>query len=87
MGLAEGNARNAACDQAGIDRVEALKETGVPRLGLGRRLLVDVLARAGQDIVETVLPVLEVVVVDGTVVVLLRSSGGGSGRGRGGHCE
>lgn len=87
MSLAEGNARNATGDQAGIDGVEALKETGVPRLGLGRRLLVDVLARAGQDIVESVLPVLEVVVVDGTVVVLLRSSGGGSGGGRGGHCE
>jgi hypothetical protein len=87
VGLAEGNARNAASDQAGVDRAEALEEAGVPRLGLGRRLLVDVLAGAGQDIVESVLPVLEVVVVDGTVVVLLGSSGGSGSRGRGGHCE
>ena len=79
MRLTEGNARNAAGDQASIDRVEALEETRVPRLGLRRGLGVDVLAGARQDIVESVLPVLEVVVVNRTIVVLLLS--------RGGHCE
>lgn len=79
MGLAEGDTRDTAGDGTGVDGVEAAEEGRGPRLSVGGRLGVDMLAGAGKDIVEAVLPVLHVVVVNGTVVV-----GVGS---RGSHCD
>lgn len=79
MSLAKGDTRNTAGDQAGIDGGEAAKEGVVPGLGRLGRLGVDMLARTGEDVVEAVLPLVEVVVVNGTVVVDVLS--------RGGHCE
>jgi hypothetical protein len=79
MSLAEGDARKAPGDQASVDGAAAAEEGVVPRLRSLRGLGVDVLAGTGDDIVDTVLPLVEVIVVDGTVVVLVL---GGSG-----HCE
>jgi hypothetical protein len=69
MGLAKGHAGNATCNSAEANRAEAAKEAVLPRLRRLGGLGVDVLAGTGQDIVETILPLVEVVMVDGTVVV------------------
>jgi hypothetical protein len=79
MGLAKGDTGNTAGDQAGVDGGEAAKEGVVPGLGRLGRLGVDMLAGAGEDVVEAILPLVEVVVVNGTVVVGVLS--------RGSHCE
>lgn len=68
MCLAEGDARNAACDQAGIDRSEAREERIVPALSIRPGLGIDVLAGPGEDIIEAVLPVIDIFVVDGTTL-------------------
>lgn len=69
MGFTKGHARNTASDSAKVDRVEAAEKAVLPRSrGLGR-LRVDVLTRASENVIETVLPFVEVVVVDRTVVV------------------
>ena len=64
MRLAKGNARNAAGDQAQVDRAEAGEEAVVPWLRIGRGLLVDMLAGPGENVVEASLPFLDVVVAD-----------------------
>lgn len=76
MRLAKGDAGQAPCHQAGVDGVEAAKEGRAPGLGALGRLGVDVLAGFSQDLVEAVLPVLDIAVVDGAVARL----------GRGGRC-
>ena len=79
MSLAKGDAGEAPGDQAGVDGAAAAEEGVVPGLRSLRRLGVDMLAGTGEDVVDAVLPLVEVIVVDGTVVVLVL---GGSG-----HCE
>lgn len=69
MCLAKGHAGNTACNGAETDRAETAEETVLPRLGCLRRLGVDMFAGTGEDIVETTLPLFEIVMVDGTVVV------------------
>lgn len=64
MSLAEGDAREAVGDQAQVDGAAAAEESLAPGLRAIGRALVDVLRRAGQDIVETVLPLGDVLVVD-----------------------
>jgi len=76
MRLSEGNARQAAGNEAGINRVEAVEETGEPGLRALRRLGVDDLGGLGEEVVEAVLPVLDVTVVDGAG---LRGAGSGGG--------
>lgn len=76
MGLAKGHARDAAGDRAKADRAEAAEEAVLPRLRRLGRLGVDMLAGTGEDIIESVLPLVKVVVVDGTVVVSVRLSWG-----------
>lgn len=81
MRLAKGDARKAVGNEAGINGVEAVEEAGVPALRGLRRLGVDDLTRARQDVVEAVLPVVEVLLIDGAVVVArpsLRGNGSGS---------
>ena len=78
--LAEGDAGDAVADQAEVDGAEAAEEAVVPRLRVLGRLGVDVLAGPGQDVVDARLPVVDVLVVDGPVVVGVLG-GGGSGHG------
>ena len=73
VGLAKGDARKAVGQEAEVDGVEAVEETSSPWLGAGRRLGVDVLARLAQDLVHSLLPVLDILVIDRAVVVALRS--------------
>lgn len=68
MCLSKGHTRNAARYSAEIDRAETSKEAVLPGLGCGGGLGVDVLLGTGEDIVETVLPLIQVIVVDGTVI-------------------
>ena len=68
MCLSKGHARNAACDSTEIDRAETSKEAVLPGLGCRGGLGVNVLLGTGEDIVETVLPLVQVIVVDGTVI-------------------
>jgi hypothetical protein len=69
MCLAKGHARNAAGDGTKTDGAEAAEEAVLPRLGRLWRLGVDMLARTGEDVVEAVLPLVQVVMVNRTVVV------------------
>lgn len=64
MGLAKGDAGQAVGDQAQVDGAEAAAEGLAPGLRALGRALVDVVGGAGQDIVETVLPLGDVLVVD-----------------------
>lgn len=66
--LTEGNARNAASDQASIDRGEAGPEGREPALGVIAGARLDVLTGPGKNFVETVLPVIDVLVVDGAAM-------------------
>lgn len=76
MGLAKGHARDAAGDGAQADGAEAAEEAVLPRLRRLGRLGVDMLARTGEDIIEAILPFVEVVMVDGTVVMCVCLSWG-----------
>lgn len=69
MGLAKGHTRDAAGDRAEADGAEAAKEAVLPRLRRLGRLGVDMLARTREDIIEAILPFVEVVMVDWAVVV------------------
>lgn len=70
MGLAKRHARDAASYSAKVNRAEAAEEAIMPRLGsLGMRLGVDVFTRTGENVIETVLPLVEVVVVNRTIIV------------------
>lgn len=75
MSLAKGYARNAAGDSAKVDGAKASKEAVLPRLGRLGRLGVDMLAGTGEDIIEAVLPLVQVVVVNGTIVMGVLSWG------------
>lgn len=78
--LTEGDAGQAPAHQALVDGVEAAEQVRVPRTrGLGR-LGVDNIGGLGQDDVETRLPVLDVLVVDGA------TSGGLGVLSGSGHC-
>ena len=68
MRLSKSHARNAACYSTEINRAETSKEAVLPGLRCGGGLGVGVLFWAGEDIVETVLPLVEIIVVDGTVI-------------------
>jgi hypothetical protein len=68
VSLAEGNARNAASDQACVDWGEAREEGWEPALSSLVGARVDVLARSGENIVEAVLPVIDILVIDGTAL-------------------
>jgi hypothetical protein len=81
MRLAKGHARQAAGNEAGVDRVEAVEETGEPGLRALGRLGVDDLGGLGEEVVEAVLPVLDVTVVDGAGI---RGAGSGGRSRRGG---
>ena len=74
--LTKGDAGQAVGDEAGVDGVEAVEEAGEPAAGALRGLGVDVLARAREDVVEAVLPGVEVGGVDGAAAVLLTSVDG-----------
>lgn len=80
MRLAKGNTGQAAGNETRVNRVEAVEETGEPRLRALRRLGVDDLGGLGKEVVEAVLPVLDIVVVDGAG---LRGAGSGGRSGRG----
>jgi len=76
VGAAKDDARAGVGHQARVDGVEAGEEGAVPRLGVGRRLGVDVLAWPGQNIVEARRPVGNIIVVDRALsggLLLLRS--------------
>lgn len=66
MSLAECDARQAVGDQAGVNGVEAVKETGEPSLRTLGGLGVDDFARTRENIIEAVLPVVHVDLVNGT---------------------
>lgn len=68
MRLSKGHARNATCYSTKINRAETSKETVLPGLRCRGGLGVDVLLGTGEDIVETVLPLVQVIVVDGTAI-------------------
>jgi len=72
MSLAEGDAGNAPGDQAEIDGLEAAEEGAVPRLGVLGRLGVENITGLGEDLVDADLPVLDIAVIDGAGVVLVR---------------
>lgn len=80
MRLAEGHARHAACYSAKADGAETAEEAVIPRLRCLRRLGFDVFAGTSKDIIETVFPFVDVVVVNGTVVLGICGS-------RGRHCK
>lgn len=65
MGFSKCHAGKAVCHAAQVDRGEAAEEGFMPWLGGRGRLGVDDLARLGEDHVEAVLPLGDVVVVDG----------------------
>ena len=67
VSLAEGDTGDEARDQAGLKGVEAVEETAGPGGRALVRLGVDVLARLGEDGVETVLPVIHISLVNGTL--------------------
>ena len=68
MSLSKGDARNTACYSAEINGAETSKEAVLPRLRCGGGFGVDVFLGTGKDIVETVLPLVQIIVVDGTVI-------------------
>lgn len=69
MCLAKGHARNAAGDGAKAYGAKATEEAVLPRLRRLGRLGVDMLAGTGEDIIEAVLPLVQVVMVNRTVVM------------------
>lgn len=85
----KGDARKAPGNQAGVDRVEAVEETGKPGLRSGGGARVDVLRRTSEERVGPVRPDLHVLVVDRAIVLrsgvdsdrLLFLDGGGIGSG------
>jgi len=66
MDLAKGDTRAAVGDQAGIDGAAAAKETRRPVLSITTCLGVDDIARVGENVVEPVLPLLDIIVVNWT---------------------
>lgn len=64
MGPTKNNARAAPCHKAGLERIEKVPKVVGPRLGVLGRLRVEVLAGAGEDVVEAVLPLGHVGIVD-----------------------
>jgi len=66
MNLAEGHTWAAVGDEAGVNWVAAAKEGLAPFLGVHTALGVDDLAGIAKNVVESVLPVLDIVVVDWT---------------------
>ena len=64
--LAKGDAWQEVCDQAKVDRAAAAEQRVVPCLGGRGRSTLDVLRGLGEHRVEALLPVLDVMVVDGT---------------------
>lgn len=84
MGLAEGDAGHAAGDEAQVDGVEAAEEGVGPSLGgLGRAGLDD-LGGLLEDLVELLLPLLDVALVDGAGASLGLGLGGDLSSG---HCD
>lgn len=63
--LAKGDAWQAVRDQAQVDRAAAAEERVVPRLGRRGRGALDVVRGLGEHRVQALLPVLDVMVVDG----------------------
>lgn len=74
--LAKGDARQAVRDEAQVDGAAAAEQGVVPWLGGRGRGTLDVLRGLGEHGVEALLPVLDIVVVDG-------AGGGWLGRGLG----
>jgi len=68
MCLSKCHAGDTACYSTEIDRAETAKEAVLPGLRCRGGLGVDVLFGTGEDIVETVFPFIEIIVVNGTVV-------------------
>lgn len=65
MRLAKGDAWQAVRDEAQVDGAAAAEERVVPRLGRRGRGALDVVPGLGEYRVQALLPVLDVVVVDG----------------------
>lgn len=62
--LAECDAGDTASDEAKVNGVEAVEEVRGPANSATRGSRVDVVARSRQDIVESLLPVVHIVIVD-----------------------
>jgi len=70
VGLAESDAWDAVGHQAKVDWVKASKELISPRASISWALLVQGITTLSENIVEAVLPVIQVVVVNWTSVVI-----------------
>jgi len=64
VNLAKGDTWAAVGDQAGVNGVAASKEARGPVCGINTALGVDNLAGIAQDVVEAVLPLIDILVVD-----------------------
>lgn len=87
VSLAECDARDTASDEAKVNGVEALEEVRGPADSAGRRSRVDVLARSRQHIVESILPVMHIIVVDRAAFGRHRRLSGGLSRSRNRSCN
>jgi len=64
VSLAECDTRDTASDEAKVNGVEAVEQMRGPANSTGRGSRVDVIARSRQDIVESILPVIHIIIVD-----------------------
>jgi len=64
MSLAESDTGDAASDEAKVNRVEAVEQMRGPSNGTWGRFGVNVISRSRQNIVDSFLPVVHIVVVD-----------------------
>jgi len=80
VGFTKGDAWAAVGYQAGINGAAAAKEAVAPRLSTLWTLGVDSLSSIAQDLIEAVLPVIDIIIIDRTSGVMLNwsSSWGGS---------
>jgi len=68
VNLAKGYARAAVGEQAGVNRIAAAEESRGPVLSITSALGVDDLASIAENVVEPVLPVIDILVVNGATL-------------------